>query len=136
MEKIIIDTCIFVALFNKSDRYFPKANNFIKNNKNKLLSTTTSVITEVMFLLDFDINAQIAFLEYMSSGGIKIYDILDSDLLHIAKLMGKYSDLPMDYTDATIVNVCEKNKIKSIATIDSDFHIYKYNNKESFNIVF
>ncbi len=136
MEKIIIDTCIFVALFNKSDRYFLKANSFIKDNKNKLLFTTTSAITEATFLLDFNINAQMAFLEYMSTGCIKIYDISCSDLLYISKLMGKYSDLPMDFTDATIVSVCEKNKVKSIATIDSDFNIYKYNNKENFDIVF
>lgn len=87
------------------------------------------------FLLDFDVNAQIAFLEYMSSGSIKIYDISHDDLLHISKLMRKYSDLPMDFTDATIVNVCEKNRVKSIATIDSDFNIYKYNGNEDFNIV-
>jgi len=37
----------------------------------------------------------------------------------------KYSDVPMDLADATLIVISEKENIKEIVTIDSDFYIYR-----------
>lgn len=50
MAKILIDTGIFVALFDNKDRYHQSAVQFIKNNKKPLI-TSLACITEAIFLL-------------------------------------------------------------------------------------
>lgn len=39
--------------------------------------------------------------------------------------MRKYSDLPMDLADASLMCISEKMGIERIVSIDSDFSIYK-----------
>ncbi|KAF5429221.1 hypothetical protein C5S39_09190 [Candidatus Methanophagaceae archaeon] len=50
--------------------------------------------------------------------------------------MKKYSDLPMDYADATIVCLAMDTGIYNIITLDQkDFNIYKFKKKQSFVIM-
>ncbi|EMI67880.1 toxin-antitoxin system, toxin component, PIN family [Leptospira interrogans str. FPW1039] len=39
--------------------------------------------------------------------------------------MKKYSDLPMDLADASLMCIAERQGIERIISIDSDFSIYK-----------
>lgn len=131
MKKIVVDSGPLIALFNASDKYNLQAINFVKNNKYPLYTTLPSV-TEVMYLLDFNINAQVDFLEWITRGGITIINIDENEMHPISTLMKKYKDLPMDFTDATIVLSCEKLNTKHIATIDRNFEIYRFRNKQKF----
>lgn len=135
MKKILVDSGPLIALFNGNDKYHNKAIEFIKINKS-FFYTTLAIITETVYMLDFNINAQSDFLLWISKGGIKIIDIDSSDLARCSTLMIKYSDLPMDFADATIILACEKLGTKNVGTIDSDFNLYRYNNKYIFKNYF
>lgn len=50
MAKILIDSGVFVALFDKRDIYHQQAVKFIKNNKSPLI-TSLACITEALYLL-------------------------------------------------------------------------------------
>jgi len=51
-------------------------------------------------------------------------------LKKIKNLIKKYSDLPMDYADATIVNLSMDTGIHNIVTFDQkDFNIYRLKNQ-------
>jgi predicted nucleic acid-binding protein len=58
LNTILIDAGPIIALFDKDDIYHESIKLFIKNKKYKFI-TTTAVLTEVSYMLDFNINVQI-----------------------------------------------------------------------------
>jgi predicted nucleic acid-binding protein len=58
-------------------------------------------------------------------GGVEVYDIAQNDLSDIIEMMQKYTNVPMDLADATLMYVAHRENIKKILSIDSDFDIYR-----------
>jgi len=132
MLKTIIDSGPLIALFDKSDTYHHKVLDFLKSFDGELI-TSWSVITEVSHMLDFNLQVQIDFLRWCELGGVTICDISQNDLEPIRTMMEKYSDIPMDLADATLMYIANKEKIKNIVSIDSDFDVYRTLKKQSLN---
>jgi hypothetical protein len=132
---ILIDTGVLVALFDKSDSYHQAALAFIKNFKGQFISTT-AVLTEVCYLLDFSVETQLNFLTWVRNGAVKLEPVLVDDLEKIITLTRKYADLPMDFADSTLVAIADRLNIQKIASIDSDFMIYRFKQKQMFINVF
>jgi len=95
-----------------------------------------AVVTEAMHLLDFDQRPGAEFLKWIVRGGMQIVELQAAEFGRIEELMRKYADLPMDFTDATLVVLCERLGIQEIATIDSDFSIYRLDDRKPFKNVF
>lgn len=134
MNKIFIDSGPLIALFDSSDRFHRESLEFIKVNKYPLITTIAS-ITEALHLLDFNRNAQIDFLEWVSQGGVEIHNIQNNDFHRLKELTEKYRDLPMDFADSCLVFLAEKLDINTIATIDRDFTIYRIKGRKKFKTV-
>ena len=134
MKKILIDSGPLIALFDSSDKYHEKSVDFIKTNKYPLITTLAS-ITETLHLLDFNRNAQIDFLEWISRGAVEIHNIENNDFKRLKDLTEKYRDLPMDFADSCLVYIAEKFNINTIATIDRDFTIYRIKGKKTFKTI-
>ncbi len=134
MKKVLIDSGPLIALFDASDAYHDEAKEFIRANKYPLITTIAS-ITETLHLLDFNREAQIDFLEWVSRGAIEIHNIEIEAFHRIKKLTEKYHDLPMDFADSCLVYLAEKLHIDTIATIDRDFTIYRIDGRKKFNVV-
>jgi predicted nucleic acid-binding protein len=132
MQKTIIDSGPLIALFDRSDKYHKLVLDFIKSYQGKLI-TSWAVITEVSHMLDFNLQVQIDFLKWCEMGGIEVYAILQDEISNIRVMMEKYSDIPMDLADATLMYIANKESIKNIASIDSDFDIYRTLKKQSLN---
>ena len=128
MKKILIDSGPLIALFDSSDKYHEKSVDFIKTNKYPLITTLAS-ITETLHLLDFNRNAQIDFIEWISRGAVEIHNIENNDFKRLKDLTEKYRDLPMDFADSCLVYIAEESNINTIATIDRDFTIYRIKGK-------
>ena len=135
LNEILIDAGPIIALFDKDDSYHEKILQFIKD-KGYHFVTTTAVVTEVSHMLDFNINVQIQFLEWIEKEGIKLYDIKQKDITEIIEMTKKYKDRPMDFADATLVIVAKRTGIKKIISIDSDFDIYRLPKKELIENIF
>lgn len=134
MKQILIDSGPLIALFDASDRYHHEAVNFIKTNKYPLVTTLAS-ITEALYLIDFNRNAQIDFLEWVHRGAVEIHNIERDDFERIKELTIKYRDLPMDFADSCLVYLAEKLNLNTIATIDRDFTIYRIQGRRKFKII-
>ena len=132
MQKTIIDSGPLIALFDRSDKFHNKVLDFLKTYKGKLV-TSWAVITEVSHMLDFNLQVQIDFLKWCEVGGIEIYDISQTEISNIRIMMEKYIDVPMDLADATLMYIANKENIKNIVSIDSDFDIYRTLKKQSLN---
>ena len=135
LNTILIDAGPIIALFDKDDGYHTKVVSFIKNKKYKFV-TTMAVITEVTYMLDFNIEAQILFLEWIMKEGVIIHEIHQQSFARIIELTKKYKDMPIDFADATLVVAAETTGIKKIISIDSDFNIYRLPGKVKIENVF
>lgn len=135
MRNTLIDAGPLIALFNNKDKYHKKILNFIKNYDG-LLTTSWPVLTEVCHMLDFNINAQIDFLKWINLGSLKVENIEQLEIERIIQLSEKYSDVPMDLADASLIVLSEKLKIKEIITIDNEYYIYRTIKKEMIENIF
>ncbi len=124
MKSILVDAGPLIALFRKRDTYHQQSLTFVKNLKGRLI-TTWPVITEVMYELNHT-DVQEKFLLWIERGGLEIAQLYGQAIPGLLKLIKKYSDLPMELADATLMLYAEKTGIKEIATIDSDFNIYRF----------
>lgn len=135
MQNTLIDAGPIIALFNKNDKYHHQIKAFIKDYQG-FLTTTWPVVTEVSHMLSFNVQTQIDFLTWIKLGGVLIEEIHVKDIERIVELSKKYSDVPMDLADASLVVLSEKLKIKQIITIDSDYYIYRTIHKEMIENIF
>ncbi|TGL98011.1 type II toxin-antitoxin system VapC family toxin, partial [Leptospira jelokensis] len=120
----LIDSGPIIALFNSKDKFHKPTLKFLKSYTGELISTWP-VVTEVVYILAFSVHAQADFLEWIERGSVQIVDLNLEDLKYIRNRMKKYSDLPMDLADASLMCISEKQGIERIISIDSDFSIYK-----------
>jgi len=135
LNEILIDAGPIIALFDKDDAYHEKILQFIMGKEYRFI-TTTAVVTEVSHMLDFNINVQIQFLEWIEKEGIKLHETKQKDIAEIIEMTKKYKDRPMDFADATLVIAAKRTGIKKIISIDSDFDIYRLPGKELIENVF
>jgi predicted nucleic acid-binding protein len=124
MKNILIDAGPLIALFDRSDKYHLKAISFLKSLDRSLL-TTWPVITETSHMLSFSTKAQANFLEWIERGGLKIFEMEQEHVNRLTELTKKFDDVPMDLADASLILVSEVKGIHQIASIDSDFYIYR-----------
>ncbi|MDI3548598.1 MAG: uncharacterized protein PWR10_2250 [Halanaerobiales bacterium] len=124
MKKCLIDAGPLIALFDRDDKYHVPVKEFIKKYEGRLY-TSWPVITEVLHMLDFNVNVQIDFLKWISRDALEVIPISKESISRIIKLSEKYSDIPMDFADATLIVISEIENISEIIAIDSDFYIYR-----------
>lgn len=132
MKNIIVDAGPLIALFDKDDKYHNSVIKFLKTFDGQLI-TSCPAITEVTHLLSFNVNVQIDFLEWLKREAVTIVNLENIHLERIIQLSKKYSDVPMDLADSSLIVIAELTNITEIITIDSDYYIYKTKNKKSLN---
>lgn len=132
MKNIIVDAGPLIALFDKDDKYHNSVIKFLKTFDGQLI-TSWPVITEVTHLLNFNVNVQIDFLEWLKREAVTIVNLENIHLERIIQLSKKYSDVPMDLADSSLIVIAELTNITEIITIDSDYYIYKTKNKKLLN---
>ena len=135
LNTVLIDTGPLIALFDRDDKYHTSIIEFLKNTNYRFISTT-ALLTETMYMLDFNTAVQLNFLEWIMKEGVIIHEIKQSNIKRIIDLTKKYSDRPMDFADATLVIAAEERGIRQIISIDSDFDIYRLYNKMKIENVF
>ena len=130
MQKTIIDSGPLIALFDKNDKYHQVVVDFFRDFQGEFI-TTWAVITEVTHMLDFNLKVQIDFLKWVELGALTLYNIEQSELQEIIKMMSKYTNVPMDLADSSLMYIAQKEKITDIVSIDSDFDIYRTIKKQA-----
>jgi len=134
-DRILIDAGPLIALFDSDDNQHRRIREFFVRHQYRYISTL-AVFTETSHLLDFSVNAQQDFYEWTIYHGIILSDINQHDMPRIAELTKKYSDLPMDFADATLVVTAEKTGIRNIVSLDKDFDIYRLPGRENIKNVY
>lgn len=91
-----------------------------------------AVITEAMYALEESLQARKNLLAWIQSGGLTLMEPEAGDFERIVELIEKYADLPMDFTDAVVVVLCERLGTTHVASVDRDFDIYRYKGRTKF----
>jgi len=100
------------------------------------LSTSTAVLTELFHLVGDDRREVDAAWSFIRSGAVSVLPVVDRDLQHIEALMLKYHDRPMDFADATLVHLAQRESLSTVFTIDhDDFQTYRVGGRRRFRIL-
>ena len=134
MRNIVVDSGVFIALFDKGDRHHHQALHFIREARGRL-HTNLAVITEVVHLLDFSQQAQRDFLSWVEKA-VRIDGDTLGDWARILALLEKYADLPADFADASLIALCERLRTRLVASVDSDFTVYRDHARNHFTNLF
>ena len=132
--KALLDTGPWVALIDKSEAAHASCLKWFSAFSGALYSTEP-VLTEVLYLLCFSLQAQQAALDFVLREVVTLVPSDTRSLRHAKSLMEKYSDLPMDFADATLVCLAAESKITNVVTLDQrDFLIYRTPDHQPFTI--
>jgi len=134
-DAVLVDAGPLVALLHREDRDHEPCLEVFKQLREPML-TTWMPMTEAMYLLEFSPPAQGALLEMVERDAIRVLPIESGDLPAIRGLMHQYADLPMDFADATLVHVANRENVRIVFTLDRrDFSVYRLSRRRSLTII-
>ena len=134
MPSIIVDAGPLIALFDRDDRYHRQAVEFVRDCRSVLV-TNLPVLTEAAFLLRFSTAAQRDLL-WWALRALEIDTGTAADLPRIVDLLEKYSDLPADFADVSLVALAERSKLTRVASLDREFALYRLPGRRRFETYF
>ncbi len=131
----LIDSGVLTAYYSAADNYHLEVCRFLEGYTSRLI-TTHSCVTEVMWLLNSNWRTQNEFLLDLAKELYECVPLLPQDFTRMAELNAQYADLPGDFADLSLIAISERLEISAIATLDSDFDIYRRYRKQAFERIF
>lgn len=66
---------------------------------------------------------------------LTLMPITDADFPELDRLMMKYADRPMDFADATLARLAEREGLATVMTVDRDFDVYRIGARKAFRVL-
>jgi len=118
MKSWLVDTGPLVAYLDAGDPYHSTTASLWDEFTGRLC-TTSAVITEAMHFVSVHPEGSESLAELISVSSTEVYDLTQPpELRQAAALMKKYSDIPMDFADATLVLLAEAIDVNDILSLD------------------
>ncbi|QVQ50004.1 PIN domain-containing protein [Spiractinospora alimapuensis] len=134
---LILDTGVILAAADEADPWHEACVAVIENEPGPLF-TSPLVVAEACYLIDRQLGplAESQFLGSLAEGDIQVSDLTGSDWRRMSALVGTYSALPLGGTDASVVTLAERMRVRRIATLDRrHFHVVKSQTMGYFDLV-
>jgi len=131
----VIDTGAILALLDRNDRWHERCKSAFSQMRLPLL-TSQAVLTELFHLVG-DGRAEVdSTWKFVRSGALTLGTIEDAELPHLRTLMSRYWDRPMDFADATLVHLANRESLNVILTVDqADFATYRLEGNRRFRVL-
>ncbi len=115
----ILDTSFLFALTDKSDRNHSRVVT-VATTLSEPLVLPTSVLPEVCYLILSRLGHQVMrrFLIELAASDIRLESLDSKDLARVNEILAEYADSQLDFTDATIIELAERDNITRILTLD------------------
>ena len=97
--------------------------------------TVWPALTEAMHLLAETPRGQEALYEMIEDDALGLASLDDGDLARMKTLMRKYRDLPMDFANAALVRVAERERLTHILSFDRHFRVYSLPGRARFVVL-
>lgn len=139
MRRILVDSGILLSYYQQREPLHQAVVAFFDQTAAQLISSPIC-IAEVLWLLGDPgdprvLAAQNHLLGAVSRGGIEAINLLPEDYARIIELNERYTDLPGDFADLTLVALSERLDVKEILSLDGDFDVYRRFRREPFKRV-
>jgi uncharacterized protein len=133
-RRVLIDTGAILALLDPYDSWHEPCVAALRETELPLF-TTAAVLTETLHFLGHG-RSMMAGWRFFRSGVVALVSATESDdLPDLERLMTKYADRPMDFADATLVRLAEREGLATILTVDSDFEVYRIGGRKAFRVL-
>jgi predicted nucleic acid-binding protein len=132
--ELLLDTGALVGLLDRSQNIHKDCVDFYSAWQGAVV-TTEAVLTESVYLLSDIPLGPVSCIDFILRGGIFLAPSTELSLQRCRSLMERYSDLPMDFADATLVALAEELNTNLVFTVDRDFRIYRMRGRRAFHIV-
>ena len=133
--ELLLDTGALVSLLDRSQKNHRAFVEFFEDWDRPVVSTE-AVLTEATHLLGGLPAGRQACVDFFLSGGALLVPATTASLRRSRDLVGQYSDLPMDYADATLVVLAEELGTNLVFTTDRrDFGVYRIKGRRRFEIL-
>ena len=120
---VLVDAGALIALLDRSDAHHHSCLEALATISDPLV-TVLPAITEAMHLLSETPAGQEAIFDMIDDEALTVAAIDEADLPRMKALMRKYRDLPMDFANAALVRVAERERLTRILTFDAHFKVY------------
>lgn len=131
----LIDTGAILALLDRDDRWHERCRAVFTSLRFPL-ATSAAVLAELFHLVGDRPREVDAAWGFFRSGAVSVLPIDDADLPALETLMRRYADRPMDFADATLVHLAERESLVSVFTVDhADFETYRIGGRRRFRVV-
>ena len=134
MKPVLLDTGVIVALLDRSERSHAACVEVMTDLAAPLV-TCEAVIAEACYLLRRLRGAPDAVLANVERGVFQVPFRLDATVGAIRVLMKRYASVPMDLADACLVHLADTLETGAILTLDSDFGVYRWRRRRSFELL-
>ena len=119
---ILVDTNVLYALADRRGKHHARCADWLQRTSDVLMVPAT-VLAETCYLIDRTLGpiAEAAFLDSLGMGPdytFQLVELVDSDLRRMSALVRQYADLRLGGTDASVVAICERLGIVTVATVN------------------
>ena len=131
----LIDTGAILAILHRSDEWHEPCQNAFRQLRFPLL-TSEAVLTELFHLVGDSRAEMETAWNFVRSGAVVVGTIEDAELPQLRTLMSRYWDRPMDFADATLVHLANRESLSTVLTVDqADFATYRLEGKRRFRVL-
>jgi len=129
VQSIAVDTGPLIAWIDASDRHASRAERWLKERGPRFQRyTTLACVTEATHLLEAT-EQQLALLELLARGAVKIVSVEGPDLPRIAVHVRRYRNVRIDFADATVLWLADRLGTANVLTVDErGFSAYRLPN--------
>jgi predicted nucleic acid-binding protein len=131
---VLLDTGVIVALLDRSERHHAACVETVADLVAPLV-TCEAVIAEACYLLRDVRGASDAVLANVERGIFQVPFQLSISAPAVRALMKRYASVPMDLADACLVHLADVLGCGAILTLDSDFGVYRWRKRRSFELL-
>jgi predicted nucleic acid-binding protein len=130
--ELLLDTSALLGLLDRSQTVHQECVAFYENWAGTTV-TTEAVLTESTHLLSHLRGGALDCIDFVLRGTMLVPST-DISLKRCRTLIEKYSDLPMDFADSTLVVLAEELNTDLVFTVDQDFRIYRIRGRKQFRV--
>ena len=132
--ELLLDTSALVGLLDRSQTIHRACVDFYRTWHGPVV-TSEAVLTESTHLLSDVRHGSAACIDFILKGNVVMVPSTPVSLQRCRTLVEKYSGLPMDFADATLVVLAEELHTDLIFTVDQDFVVYRIRGRHRFEIL-
>ena len=116
---LIVETGVLDATADRNDNDHIACRTLLETDDGPLV-TTTMIIAEAAYMIDRQVGTagELALYDSIIDGTLSIETLTPTDWQRVRELVGRYQDLPLGGSDASLIAIAERFGAIRIATLD------------------